>query len=129
MVAGVFAKSVSKSMSLHPQLQLACPRNCAADGSRHESWGSVVNGRLNSEHCRDWCLIGSDGTRPSLHAFVLTRFLDANRFPPPDQVRGHASLENAMKRYSGGSTASSYSFLKRAISSAAGTIPSRLPMP
>ena len=30
---------------------------------------------------------------------------------------------------SGGSTASSYSFLKRAISSAAGTILSRLPMP
>jgi hypothetical protein len=28
----------------------------------------------------------------------LTRFLDANRYPPPDQVRGHASLENALKR-------------------------------
>src|ERR1700722_8863563 len=27
----------------------------------------------------------------------LTRFLNANRFPPPDQVRGHASLENAFK--------------------------------
>ena len=26
----------------------------------------------------------------------LTRFLHANRYPPPDQVRGHASLENAM---------------------------------
>jgi hypothetical protein len=25
----------------------------------------------------------------------LTRFLDANRFPPADRVRGHASLENA----------------------------------
>jgi hypothetical protein len=25
----------------------------------------------------------------------LTRFPDANRYPPPDQVRGHASLENA----------------------------------
>ena len=28
--------------------------------------------------------------------FVLTRFLYANPFPPPDQVRGHASLENAI---------------------------------
>src|SRR5579872_1691739 len=27
---------------------------------------------------------------------VLTRFLHANRYPPPDQVRGHASLENAL---------------------------------
>src|SRR5229473_6471810 len=36
----------------------------------------------------------------------LTRFLHANRFPPPDLVRGHASLENAMKpeerQYEGG---------------------------
>ena len=29
-------------------------------------------------------------------SFILTRFLDANRFPPTDQVRGHASLENAL---------------------------------
>jgi hypothetical protein len=28
--------------------------------------------------------------------FALTRFLCANRCPPTDQVRGHASLENAM---------------------------------
>ncbi|MDE2601608.1 MAG: hypothetical protein KGL62_04470, partial [Bradyrhizobium sp.] len=27
---------------------------------------------------------------------VLTRFLYANRYPPTDQVRGHASLENAL---------------------------------
>jgi hypothetical protein len=27
---------------------------------------------------------------------TLTRFLDANRDPPPDQVRGHASLEDAI---------------------------------
>src|SRR6202051_698639 len=30
--------------------------------------------------------------------FSLARFLSANRYPPPDQVRGHASLENAMRR-------------------------------
>src|SRR5215470_15292282 len=30
--------------------------------------------------------------------FVSTRFLHANRYPPPDQVRGHASLENALIR-------------------------------
>jgi hypothetical protein len=34
--------------------------------------------------------------RVRLSIFVLTRFLHANRYPPPDQVRGHASLENAM---------------------------------
>src|SRR5215208_4796479 len=28
----------------------------------------------------------------------LTRFLDANRSPTPDQVRGHAALENALCR-------------------------------
>src|SRR6185436_3871977 len=28
--------------------------------------------------------------------FDLTRFLDANRSPPPDQARGYASLENAL---------------------------------
>jgi hypothetical protein len=27
----------------------------------------------------------------------LTRFLQANRHPAPDQVRGHASLENALE--------------------------------
>jgi hypothetical protein len=26
----------------------------------------------------------------------LTRFLHANRYPPTDQVQGHASLENAL---------------------------------
>src|SRR5258707_13142499 len=31
-----------------------------------------------------------------LPSFVLTRFRNANRRPPPDQVRGHASLENAL---------------------------------
>jgi hypothetical protein len=30
----------------------------------------------------------------ALHA-TPRRFLDANRYPTPDQVRGHASLENA----------------------------------
>src|ERR1700738_3238912 len=33
----------------------------------------------------------------SLPIVYLTRFLHANRYPPPDQVRGHASLENAME--------------------------------
>src|ERR1700732_4035778 len=33
----------------------------------------------------------------SLPIVYLTRFLHANRFPPPDQVRGHASLENAIR--------------------------------
>jgi hypothetical protein len=28
---------------------------------------------------------------------ILARFLRANRFPPTDQVRGHASLENATR--------------------------------
>src|SRR6202011_2486605 len=32
----------------------------------------------------------------SLPIVYLTGFLHANRYPPPDQVRGHASLENAM---------------------------------
>src|ERR1700730_5331995 len=31
----------------------------------------------------------------------LTRFLDANRSPPPDQVRRHASPENALVRCAG----------------------------
>jgi hypothetical protein len=30
--------------------------------------------------------------------FVSTRFLCANRYPLTDQVRGHASLENALMR-------------------------------
>src|SRR3954454_8183779 len=39
-----------------------------------------------------------NGCQPAapLSAFCLTRFLHANRYPPPDHVRGHASLENAM---------------------------------
>src|SRR5882724_5750162 len=31
-------------------------------------------------------------SEPRLYLFVLTRFLHANRYPPPDHVRGHASL-------------------------------------
>jgi hypothetical protein len=31
-----------------------------------------------------------------LYDFVLTRFLDANRYPSSGQARGHASLENAI---------------------------------
>src|SRR6516164_10589817 len=34
-------------------------------------------------------------------SLVLTRFLHANRYPPPDQVRGHASLKNALAAASG----------------------------
>src|SRR3569832_1614176 len=49
-VAGVFAKSVSKSMSLHPHLPIPPARaNSRARGLRHESWVGVVNGGLN-----DW---------------------------------------------------------------------------
>src|SRR6202140_5923395 len=33
---------------------------------------------------------------PKLQILVLTRFLHANRYPPPDQVRGHVSLEDAL---------------------------------
>jgi hypothetical protein len=40
-----------------------------------------------------------------LQIFDLTRFLDANRFPPPDQVRGRASLENALTGSRTGKTA------------------------
>ena len=53
-------------------------------------------------------LFGFDGIKAGLQFLVLTRFLPqisprnlrkldfhANRFPPPDHVRGHASLENA----------------------------------
>jgi hypothetical protein len=35
------------------------------------------------------------------NSLVLTRFLHANRYPPPDQIRGHASLENALMSGSG----------------------------
>jgi len=35
-------------------------------------------------------------SEPVLWILVLTCFLYANRFPPPDQVRGRASLENAL---------------------------------
>jgi hypothetical protein len=35
-------------------------------------------------------------SEPKLRIVVLTRFLCANRYPPTDQVRGHASLENAI---------------------------------
>src|SRR6266480_1124028 len=38
-------------------------------------------------------------SEPRLRLFVLTRFLHANRYPPPDQVRGHASLKNALTRH------------------------------
>src|SRR6266850_1045473 len=38
----------------------------------------------------------TDLRRSCLPPFVLTRFLYANRYPPTDQVRGHASLENAL---------------------------------
>ncbi len=34
----------------------------------------------------------------ALEPLIWTRFLYANRYPPPDQVRWHASLENAMLR-------------------------------
>src|SRR3569623_178323 len=47
-------------------------------------------------------------------------------FAGPGRRMRDAEREGA---YSGGSTASSYSFLKRAISSAAGMMPSTLPMP
>jgi hypothetical protein len=32
-----------------------------------------------------------------LSPLVLTRFLHANRYPPTDQVQGHASLENVLE--------------------------------
>src|SRR6185437_14821706 len=35
-------------------------------------------------------------SEPKLQIPVLTRFLHANRYPPSDQVRRHASLENAL---------------------------------
>src|ERR1700719_2645688 len=43
-----------------------------------------------------WSLIGSDQIRTGLQSFGLARFLHANRYPPPDQVRGRLSLENAL---------------------------------
>src|SRR5229473_6206451 len=42
-----------------------------------------------------WSLVSIESKRGS-RFLDLTRFLDANRSPPPDQVRGHASLENAL---------------------------------
>jgi hypothetical protein len=39
-------------------------------------------------------LLRLDWIETGLSILDLTRFLDANRFPPPDQLRGHASLEN-----------------------------------
>src|SRR5450631_1395642 len=36
-----------------------------------------------------------DRIETGLWILDLTRLPDANRFPPPDQVRGHASFENA----------------------------------
>jgi hypothetical protein len=39
---------------------------------------------------------GFDRVKAGLYSFVLTRFLHAKRFPLSDQVRGHASVENAM---------------------------------
>src|ERR1700733_2713567 len=40
-------------------------------------------------------LFGSDRIRTEGLDSCLTRFLHANRYPPTDQVRGHASLESA----------------------------------
>jgi len=37
-------------------------------------------------------------SEPKPQILVLTRFLHANRYPPTDQVRGHASPENALAR-------------------------------
>jgi hypothetical protein len=43
---------------------------------------------------------GFDGIKAGLQLFVLTGLLDANRHPSSGQARGHASLENAIrKRY------------------------------
>ena len=45
-----------------------------------------------------WSLFCFDRIETGLWILDLTRFPDANRYPPPDQVRGHASLENALVR-------------------------------
>jgi len=37
-------------------------------------------------------------SKAKLFGFVSTRFLHANRCPPSDQARGHASLENAQMK-------------------------------
>ena len=43
-----------------------------------------------------WSRTGSDRNQARSGPVVLTHFLHANRYLPPDQARGHASLENAL---------------------------------
>jgi hypothetical protein len=55
--------------------------------------GTIATGNIRRDA---GAFIRFDRIETGLWIFELTRFPDANRFPPPDQVWGHASLENAL---------------------------------
>jgi len=76
--------SISRAIR-SPQMNPQRPALASLDGFRRE--GIFVTGVAAS------VLMESE---PKLQILVLTRFLPANRHPPTDQVRGHASLENAL---------------------------------
>src|SRR6266851_4033971 len=61
---------------------------CTASGCRCKAALAKATG------CRAFSAF--DGIETGLWILDLSRFLDANRSPPPDQVRGHASRENAL---------------------------------
>ena len=47
-------------------------------------------------HAQVFCMAVTNSVTMLPALFYLTRFPYANRYPPPDQVRGLASLENAL---------------------------------
>jgi hypothetical protein len=69
---------------------------------RHDQREAIISGREHPIPCgaaRGRGFSPRRGRRVRarrLKFLVLTRFLHANRSPPTDQVRGHASLENAI---------------------------------
>ena len=75
----------------------ACARRdpCQTDGSRARRTHPARRTIFSSSACIVACM---PAPPECLHGrrLILTRFLHANRFPPTDQVRGHASLENAL---------------------------------
>src|SRR5215212_6956929 len=52
----------------------------------------LLTGSQSDDYLWHWSQLRFNRGWPT---YVLTRLLYANRIPPPDQVRGHASLENA----------------------------------
>ena len=82
--------------SIHVQTKTTLESCCCPDlfeSEAHTRTMSQECGRQNPDTRRHRTPIQ---LRHNSALLDLTRFLDANRSPPPDQVRGHTSLENAL---------------------------------